>query len=162
MAVKLRLARYGAKKSPFYRIVAMDSRKARNGQCIEQLGYYNPVANPPVVKIDAEKAQKWLETGAIPTDTVKMLLEKQGLVKKVSATAKKEKAEKRVANKAEKSQQAKAKTAEKQAEAKATAKKAPAKKAEKHDDATAEKPVAEKAEKAPAKKTTAKKAEKAE
>lgn len=82
MAVKLRLARIGAKKAPFYRIVATDSRKARNGQYIEQVGYYNPVTNPAEIKIDAEIAKKWLSVGAQPTDTVRDLLIKQGIIEK--------------------------------------------------------------------------------
>ena len=71
MAVKIRLTRMGAKKAPFYRIVATDSRKARDGQYIEQIGYYNPVTEPADVKIDAEIAKKWLDCGAQPTDTVR-------------------------------------------------------------------------------------------
>ena len=71
MAVKLRLTRMGAKKAPFYRIVATDSRKARDGQYIEQIGYYDPTKEPAVVKIDAELAKKWLDNGAQPTETVR-------------------------------------------------------------------------------------------
>jgi small subunit ribosomal protein S16 len=70
----------GSKKSPFYRIVATDSRKSRDGQYIEQIGYYNPVKIPPVVKIDAEIAQKWLSRGAIPTDTVRDLFFHAGVI----------------------------------------------------------------------------------
>lgn len=81
MAVKLRLTRMGSTKNPFYRIVAIDSRKARDGQCIEQIGYYNPVSNPVQIKIEAELATKWLNNGAIPTDTVKYLLKKAEIIK---------------------------------------------------------------------------------
>ena len=82
MAVKLRLTRMGAKKAPFYRIVATDSRKARDGQYIEQIGYYNPVTDPAEVKIDAEIAKKWLACGAQPTDTVRDLFIKYGIIEK--------------------------------------------------------------------------------
>ncbi len=82
MAVKLRLRRMGAKKRPFYRIVAADSRAPRDGRFIEEIGYYNPVENPAVVKIDEEKAINWLSTGAIPTDTVRDLLSREGIMKK--------------------------------------------------------------------------------
>ncbi|MEX1376566.1 MAG: 30S ribosomal protein S16 [Eubacteriales bacterium] len=80
MAVKLRLKRMGQKKKPFYRIVAADTRAPRDGRFIEQIGYYNPVSNPEELKIDAEKAQKWLKTGAQPTDTVRGLLKKSGIL----------------------------------------------------------------------------------
>ena len=80
MAVKLRLTRLGAKKAPFYRIVAMDSRKARDGQYIEQLGTYNPIRKD--IKIDAEIAQKWLSVGAQPTETVRSLFIKEGIIEK--------------------------------------------------------------------------------
>ncbi|HEX3026020.1 MAG TPA: 30S ribosomal protein S16 [Clostridia bacterium] len=76
MAVKIRLRRMGKKKTPFYRIVVADSRFPRNGRFIEEIGYYNPLENPPVVKVDSEKAKKWIENGAQPTDTVKALLKK--------------------------------------------------------------------------------------
>lgn len=82
MAVKLRLARNGAKKAPFYRIVATDSRKARNGQYLEQIGYYNPTVEPADVKIDAEIAKKWLANGAQPTDTVRGLFIDNGIIEK--------------------------------------------------------------------------------
>lgn len=82
MAVKLRLKRMGAKKRPFYRVVAADSRSPRDGRFIEEVGYYNPVTNPAEVKIDEEKALKWLSQGAIPTDTVRDLFSKQGIMKK--------------------------------------------------------------------------------
>ncbi len=80
MAVKLRLTRMGAKKAPFYRIVATDSRKARDGQYIEQVGIYDPTKEPVMVKIDAEVAKKWIANGAQPTDTVRDLLRKQGII----------------------------------------------------------------------------------
>ena len=78
MAVKLRLTRMGAKKAPFYRIVVMDGRKARDGQYIEQIGYYDPTKEPAVVKIDTEIAKKWLDNGAQPTETVRSLLKSAG------------------------------------------------------------------------------------
>ena len=81
MAVKLRLKRMGAKKRPFYRIVAADSRSKRDGKVIEEIGYYNPITEPAEIKIDQELAQKWLSTGAIPTDTVRALFKKQGILK---------------------------------------------------------------------------------
>ncbi|MBP1556491.1 MAG: 30S ribosomal protein S16 [Oscillospiraceae bacterium] len=74
MAVKIRLRRMGAKKAPFYRIVVADSRYPRDGRFIEELGYYDPTKNPTVVKIDAEKAKKWIANGAQPTDTVRAIL----------------------------------------------------------------------------------------
>lgn len=80
MAVKIRLRRMGAKKAPFYRVVVADSRSPRDGKFIEELGYYNPITEPAEVKIDAEKAKKWLENGAQPSDTVKSLLKKSGII----------------------------------------------------------------------------------
>ena len=77
--VKIRLARYGAKKKPFYRIVVVDSRVRRNGPCIEVIGTYDPMKEPSEVKIDLEKAQNWISNGAKPTDTAKRLLDKAGL-----------------------------------------------------------------------------------
>ena len=82
MAVRLRLKRMGSKKSPFYRIVAADSRSPRDGRIIESLGYYNPTKNPAEVKIDAELAMKWLNNGAQPSDTVRNLLSKDGIMKR--------------------------------------------------------------------------------
>lgn len=79
MAVKIRLRRMGAKKAPFYRIVVADSRYPRDGRFIEELGYYNPLENPAVVKVDADKAKQWIKNGAQPTDTVKALLKKNGV-----------------------------------------------------------------------------------
>ena len=74
MAVKIRLRRMGAKKTPFYRIVVADSRYPRDGRFIEEIGTYNPHENPAEVKIDTEKAQQWIKNGAQPTDTVKAIL----------------------------------------------------------------------------------------
>ncbi|MDR3645497.1 MAG: 30S ribosomal protein S16 [Clostridia bacterium] len=76
MAVKIRLRRMGKKKEPFYRVVVADSRFPRNGRFIEEIDYYNPLENPAVVKIDVEKAKKWIENGAQMTDTVKALFKK--------------------------------------------------------------------------------------
>lgn len=81
MAVKMRLKRMGAKKRPFYRIVVADSRFPRDGRFIEEVGYYNPIENPAVVKIDKDLAMKWLGQGAEPTDTVRDLLSKEGIMK---------------------------------------------------------------------------------
>ncbi len=80
MAVKIRLRRMGAKKAPFYRVVVADSRYPRDGRFIEEIGYYDPMKDPKVIKIDAEKAQKWIANGAQPTDTVKALLKKSGAI----------------------------------------------------------------------------------
>ncbi len=82
MAVKLRLKRMGAKKAPFYRIVAADSRSPRDGRFIETVGTYNPLTNPSETKIDEELAMKWLRNGATPTDTVRNILSKAGIMKK--------------------------------------------------------------------------------
>ena len=79
MAVKIRLRRMGAKKNPFYRIVVADSRYPRDGRFIEEIGYYNPLVDPAEIKVDAEKAQKWIANGAQPTDTVKDLLKRAGM-----------------------------------------------------------------------------------
>ena len=80
MAVKIRLRRMGAKKAPFYRIVVADSRFPRNGRFIEEIGYYDPTKDPAVVSIDGEKAKAWIGNGAQPTDTVKALLKKNGVL----------------------------------------------------------------------------------
>ena len=82
MAVKLRLKRMGAKKRPYYRIVAADSRSPRDGRFIEIVGTYNPIAEPAEIKVNEEVALKWLASGAIPTDTVRDLLRKQGIMEK--------------------------------------------------------------------------------
>ena len=80
MAVKIRLRRMGAKKAPFYRIVVADSRYPRAGRFIDEIGTYNPVATPTEVKVDAEKAKQWIANGAQPTDTVKAILKKEGVL----------------------------------------------------------------------------------
>ena len=80
MAVKMRLRRMGAKKAPFYRVVVADSRYPRDGRFIEEIGTYNPLTNPSEIKIDGENAKKWLDNGAQPTDTVKTLLKKSGII----------------------------------------------------------------------------------
>ena len=80
MAVKIRLRRVGAKKAPFYRVVVADSRFARDGRFIEEIGYYDPTKNPSIVKIDEEKAKQWLSNGAQPTDTVRELLKKASVL----------------------------------------------------------------------------------
>lgn len=77
--VKIRLRRMGAKKAPYYRVVVADSRYPRDGRFIEEIGYYNPLQDPAEIKVDAEKAQKWIANGAQPTDTVKDLLKKAGV-----------------------------------------------------------------------------------
>ena len=80
MAVKIRLRRMGAKKAPFYRVVVADSRYPRDGRFIEEIGYYDPTKEPASVQIDTEKAQKWIKNGAQPTDTVKAILKKNGVL----------------------------------------------------------------------------------
>lgn len=81
MATKIRLKRMGAKKKPFYRVVVADSRAPRDGRFIEEIGTYNPNVNPAEVRIDLEKAGKWLKIGAQPSDTVRSLLKKAGVQK---------------------------------------------------------------------------------
>ena len=78
--VKLRLKRMGAKKAPFYRIVAADARTPRDGKALAELGVYDPTKNPTVFRIDEEKAKKWLANGAQPTETVRSLLKKAGVL----------------------------------------------------------------------------------
>ena len=78
--VKIRLRRMGAKKAPFYRVVVADSRFARDGRFIEEIGYYDPTKEPSVVKIDAEKAKQWLDNGAQPTGTVREILKKAAVL----------------------------------------------------------------------------------
>lgn len=78
--VKMRLRRMGAKKQPFYRVIVADERSPRNGRFIEELGYYNPLTEPATIKIDADKAKEWIKNGARPTETVKVLLKKAGIV----------------------------------------------------------------------------------
>ena len=80
MAVKIRLRRMGAKKAPFYRVVVADSRFPRDGRFNEEIGYYDPTKEPTVIKIDAEKAKKWIANGAQPTDTVRVLLKKSEIL----------------------------------------------------------------------------------
>ncbi|HLR75614.1 MAG TPA: 30S ribosomal protein S16 [Virgibacillus sp.] len=82
MAVKIRFKRMGSKRNPFYRIVVADSRSPRDGRSIEQIGTYNPVSNPVEIKLDEEKALDWLTKGAQPSDTVRNLFSKQGIMKK--------------------------------------------------------------------------------
>lgn len=83
MAVKIRLKRMGSKKAPFYRVVVADSRSPRDGRFIEEIGFYNPVAQPAVVNIDTEKAVQWILKGAAPTDTVRNLLSTVGVMTQV-------------------------------------------------------------------------------
>ena len=78
--VKLRLKRMGAHKKPFYRVVVADSRAPRDGKFIEEIGYYNPLTDPADIRINEEKAKKWLGTGAQPTDTVRGLFKKTGIL----------------------------------------------------------------------------------
>ena len=78
--VKIRLKRMGMKKKPFYRIVVTDSRNARDGRFIEEIGYFNPISEPNELKIDAERAKYWLSVGAQPTDTTRALLKKSGTI----------------------------------------------------------------------------------
>ncbi|MBR2614160.1 MAG: 30S ribosomal protein S16 [Clostridia bacterium] len=80
MAVKMRLTRMGDKKSPFYRVVIMDSRTARDGAYIDKIGHYNPLTNPAEIVLDADKAKDWLSKGVQPTETVKNLLVKAGII----------------------------------------------------------------------------------
>ena len=80
MAVKLRLKRMGAKKQPIYRVVVADSRYPRDGRFIEEVGFYNPLTDPATITIDADKAKKWLANGAQPTETVKSILKKSGVI----------------------------------------------------------------------------------
>ena len=78
--VKIRLRRMGAKKAPYYRIVVADARSPRDGRCIEEIGTYNPLNEPATITVDAEKAQTWIKNGAQPTDTVRGLLKKAGVL----------------------------------------------------------------------------------
>lgn len=82
MAVRIRLKRMGAKKRPFYRVVVADSRSPRDGRFIEEIGYYDPLREPVEIKIDVEKALKWLQNGAQPSDTARSLLSKAGVMQK--------------------------------------------------------------------------------
>ena len=96
MAVKLRLHRMGKKKSPVYRIVAIDSRKSRDGEYIEQVGFYNPKTEPATIKVDAELAKKWIANGAQPTDTVRDIFVNEGIIAGSAKYAKKAVAEEEV------------------------------------------------------------------
>ena len=78
--VKIRLRRMGAKKNPFDRIVVADSRSPRDGRCIEEIGTYNPLTDPATVQVDADKVKAWIQNGAQPTDTVRGLLKKAGVI----------------------------------------------------------------------------------
>lgn len=80
MAVKIRLRRMGAKKAPFYRIIVADSRSPRDGRFIEEIGYYNPMTDPADIKLDADKAKQWIANGAQPTETVRAILKKNGVI----------------------------------------------------------------------------------
>ncbi len=80
MSVKIRLRRMGAKKAPFYRVVVADSRFPRDGRFIEEIGYVNPLTDPATVSVDADKAKEWIAKGAQPTDTVKAILKKNGIL----------------------------------------------------------------------------------
>ena len=82
MAVKIRLKRMGSKKNPFYRMVVADSRSPRDGRYIEVVGTYNPVVQPAAVKVEEEKVLGWLANGAQPSDTVRNILSKEGIMKK--------------------------------------------------------------------------------
>lgn len=78
--VKIRLRRMGAKKNPYYRIVVADSRSPRDGRCIEEIGSYDPLTDPATITVDADKAKNWIKNGAQPTDTVRGLLKKAGVL----------------------------------------------------------------------------------
>lgn len=80
MAVKIRMKRLGAKKAPFYRIVVADSRRARNGRFIEEIGFYNPVSEPRMFRVDADKVKAWMANGAQPSDTIKRLFREYGVM----------------------------------------------------------------------------------
>jgi small subunit ribosomal protein S16 len=85
--VKIRLRRTGRRNKPFYRVVVADSRSPRDGKFIDIIGHYNPLTDPPIVSIDDEKALKWLGYGAQPTDTVRSLFDKLGIMDKVKPTS---------------------------------------------------------------------------
>ena len=87
MPVKIRLRRMGAKKRPFYRIVVANSTSPRDGRFIESVGYYDPCTEPPTIKVDADKAAKWLKNGAQPSDVARALLVKQGIIPKPAEKA---------------------------------------------------------------------------
>ena len=91
MAVKIRLKRMGAKKKPFYRVVIADSRSPRDGRFIETVGTYNPIKNPAVVTVDSEKALKWLNNGAKPSDSIRALFNRKGIMAKFAESKKESK-----------------------------------------------------------------------
>lgn len=80
MALRMRLRRMGAKNNPFYRVVVADARSPRDGRFVDEVGYYNPTTDPATIKIDEEKALEWLRKGALPTDTVRVLLKRAGVL----------------------------------------------------------------------------------
>ena len=82
MAVKIRLKRMGMKKKPFYRVIIADDRCPRDGRFVEEIGYYNPMTHPAEIKVDNDRAKYWLGVGAQPTDTVRILLKKTGVIEK--------------------------------------------------------------------------------
>lgn len=96
MALRIRLTRLGAKKRPFYRIVVIDSRRARGGEYLDLIGNYDPLKNPSEIKINAEKAVSWMQKGAIPSDTVMQMFSKQGLSRHGIAVSKEVTANKEV------------------------------------------------------------------
>ncbi len=81
--VKIRLRRMGAKKRPFYRVVVADARAPRDGRFIEEIGYYDPTKDPAIIKIDEDRAMKWIKDGAQPTDTARSLLRQSGILRKI-------------------------------------------------------------------------------
>lgn len=87
MSVKIRLTRMGDKKSPFYRVVVTDSRKARDGAYIEKLGTFNPLTEPAEINLDVEKTKKWIANGAQPTETARTILVKQGILEPLAKNA---------------------------------------------------------------------------
>ena len=98
MAVKIRLTRMGDKKSPFYRIVVTDSRKARDGAYIEKLGTFNPLVDPAEIKLDVEKTKTWIANGAQPTETARTILVREGLLQPVAKRAPKTDKKKKESN----------------------------------------------------------------
>lgn len=114
MAVKIRLRRMGAHKKPFYRIVVADSRSPRDGRCIEEIGYFNPMVNPVDIKLDMEKVEKWIANGAQPTDRVKSIINE---IKNPKEKKEVKKISKRAAKKQEEEAKAKAEAEAKEAEA---------------------------------------------
>jgi len=84
LATRIRLRRMGGKKAPFYRVVVADSRSPRDGRFIEEIGYYNPISQPEIIKIDTEKAVKWVNSGAQPSETVKALFRKAGVLQAIA------------------------------------------------------------------------------